>query len=104
MVMKNSIINGIKIYEEGIIDDDEFFKKTSNLKMNLERITLDSEKVNLLQSLTGQALKELIESLQEGLINTYTQILKVKDGILINATGYDEEEDEDVVEEWFLAC
>ncbi|EGT3606804.1 hypothetical protein ACSW9O_15495 (plasmid) [Clostridium perfringens] len=102
--MKNSILNGIKIYEEGIIDDDEFFQKTSDLKLNLERITLDSEKVKLLQTFTGQALKELIESLQEGLINTYTQILRVKDGILINATGYDEEEDEEVVEEWFLAC
>lgn len=102
--MKNSILNGIRIYEEGIIDDTEFFKKTSSLKLNLERITLDSEKVKLLQTFTGQALKELIKSLQEGLINTYTQILRVKDGILINATGYDEEEDEEVVEEWFLAC
>lgn len=93
-----------KIYDEIFIDPEEFFNKTKNLELNLERLIYDNNHVSLKQNLTGQDFRYLLSGIKEECETDkeYIFISKIKDGIMIRHRVRDEFVDMDVINEWHL--
>ncbi|MDC4245626.1 hypothetical protein [Clostridium perfringens] len=95
-----------KIYDEIFIDPKEFFSKTKDKELNLERLIYDNNPVSLKQNLTGQDFRYLLDGIKEECETEkeYIFITKINKGIAIRHEVYDEFEGEDVVNEWILTC
>ncbi|MDK0621520.1 hypothetical protein P5E90_11820 [Clostridium perfringens] len=94
-----------KIYDEIFIDPEEFFRKTKNKELNLERFVYDNESVYLKQHMNGYDFRCLLSGIMEDVEaeKEYITIAKVNDGIMIRHKVRDEFEDE-FINEWFLKC
>ncbi len=95
-----------KIYDEIFIDPEEFFRKTKNKELNLERFVYDNESVYLKQHMNGYDFRCLLSGIMEDVEaeKEYITVAKVNDGIMIRHKVRDEFEDMDVCNEWFLKC
>ncbi|MGU8523266.1 hypothetical protein ACV3OO_11605 [Clostridium perfringens] len=93
-----------KIYDEIFIDPEEFFNKTKNKELNLERFIYDNESVYLKQHMNGYDFRCLLSGIKEDVEadKEYITIAKVNDGIMIRHKVRDEFEDIDIINEWFL--
>ncbi len=89
-----------------LIDPDQFFSKTKDLQLNLERLVYDNEPVNFKQKMNGQEFRGLLLGIKEDVEaeEEYIIISKTGYGINIRHQVYDEFEDENVVNEWIVAC
>lgn len=96
----------VKIYDEGLVDPEEFFIKTKDTTLNLERLMHDNRRVKKLQCLTGQAFRSLLDGIKEEVESEdeYIFITKNKEGYLIRHEVRDDFEDIDICNEWFLTC
>lgn len=92
-----------KIYDEIFIDPDEFFNKTKNKELNLERFIYDNESVYLKQHMNGYDFRCLLSGIMEDVETEeeYIVIAKVNDGIMIRHKVRDEFEDE-FINEWMV--
>ena len=92
-----------KIYDEIFIDPEEFFNKTKNKELNLERFIYDNESVYLKQHMNGYDFRCLLSGIKEDVEaeKEYITIAKVNDGIMIRHKVRDEFEDE-FINEWHL--
>ncbi|HAT4302201.1 TPA: hypothetical protein I9089_002306 [Clostridium perfringens] len=93
-----------KIYDEIFIDPDEFFNKTKNKELNLERFVYDNESVYLKQHMSGYDFRCLLSGIMEDVEaeKEYITVAKVNDGIMIRHKVRDEFEDIDIINEWHL--
>jgi hypothetical protein len=93
-----------KIYDEIFIDPEEFFSKTKDEELNLERFIYDNESVYLKQHMSGYDFRCLLLGIKEDVEaeKEYITVAKVNDGIMIRHKVYDEFEDMDVINEWHL--
>lgn len=93
-----------KIYDEIFIDPEEFFSKTKNKELNLERFVYDNESVYLKQHMNGYDFRCLLSGIMEdvGAEKEYITVAKVNDGIMIRHRVFDEFEDMDVINEWMV--
>ncbi|XZN14368.1 hypothetical protein ACSW9O_16015 (plasmid) [Clostridium perfringens] len=94
-------------YDEfNFVDPEEFFNKTRKEVLNLNRITFDNCRCNMVSKLTGQAFKDLLDGIKEEIESEdeYILILKTKKGYLIRQEARDELEDETVINEWEMKC
>ena len=101
--MTNLNLN-FKIYDEIFIDPEEFFSKTKDKELNLERFIYDNESVYLKQNMNGYDFRCLLSGIMEDVEadKEYIVIAKVNDGIMIRHKVRDEFEDMDICNEWFL--
>lgn len=92
-----------KIYDEIFIDPEEFFNKTKNLELDLERFIYDNESVYLKQHMNGYDFRCLLSGIKEDVEaeKEYITVAKVNDGIMIRHRVYDEFKDE-FINEWYL--
>lgn len=92
-----------KIYDEIFIDPEEFFNKTKNEELNLERFIYDNESVYLKQNMSGYDFRCLLSGIKEDVEadKEYITVAKVNDGIMIRHKVRDEFEDE-FINEWYL--
>ncbi|MDC4245506.1 hypothetical protein [Clostridium perfringens] len=95
-----------KIYDEIFIDPEEFFSKTKNKELNLERFIYDNESVYLKQNMNGYDFRCLLSGIKEEVEaepeEEYITIAKVNDGIMIRHKVYDSFEDMEVINEWMV--
>ena len=93
-----------KIYDEIFIDPKEFFLKTKDKELNLERFIYDNESVYLKQSMNGYDFRCLLSGIKEDVEaeKEYITIAKVNDGIMIRHKVRDEFEDEFIINEWMV--
>ena len=93
-----------KIYDEIFIDPEEFFSKTRNKELNLERFIYDNESVYLKQNMNGYDFRCLLSGIMEDVEaeKEYITVAKVNNGIMIRHKVRDEFEDMDVINEWHL--
>lgn len=93
-----------KIYDEIFIDPEEFFNKTKNKELNLERFIYDNESVYLKQSMNGYDFRCLLSGIMEDVEaeKEYITVAKVNNGIMIRHKVRDEFEDMDIINEWHL--
>ena len=94
-----------KIYDEIFIDPEEFFSKTRDKELNLERFIYDNESVYLKQSMNGYDFRSLLSGIMDDVEADKESITvaKVNDGIMITHNVRDEFED-DFINERFLKC
>ena len=92
-----------KIYDEIFIDPEEFFNKTKDRELNLERFIYDNESVYLKQHMNGYDFRCLLSGIMEDVEadKEYITIAKVNDGIMIRHKVRDEFEDE-FINEWMV--
>ncbi|STB59670.1 hypothetical protein [Clostridium perfringens] len=92
-----------KIYDEIFIDPKEFFSKTKDKELNLERFIYDNESVLFKERMNGYDFRCLLSGIMEEVEadGEYITIAKVNDGIMIRHKVRDEFEDE-FINEWFL--
>ena len=95
-----------KIYDEIFIDPEEFFNKTKDKELNLERFIYDNESVYLKQHMSGYDFRCLLSGIMEDVEaeKEYITVAKVNDGIMIRHKVRDEFEDMDVYNEWMVKC
>lgn len=93
-----------KIYDEIFIDPKEFFSKTKNKELNLERFIYDNESVYLKQHMNGYDFRCLLSGIKEDVEadKEYITVAKVNDGIMIRHKVRDEFEDEFIINEWMV--
>lgn len=93
-----------KIYDEIFIDPEEFFNKTKNKELNLERFIYDNESVYMQQRMNGYDFRCLLSGIMEDVEvdKEYITVAKVNDGIMIRHKVRDEFEDMDVINEWMV--
>lgn len=93
----------LNTYDEIFIDPEEFFSKTKNKELNLERFVYDNESVYLKQNMSGYDFRCLLSGIMEEVEveKEYLTIAKVNDGIMIRHKVRDEFEEE-LINEWFL--
>lgn len=103
--MTNLNLN-LKIYDEIFIDPEEFFLKTKDEELNLERFVYDNESVYLKQHMSGYDFRCLLSGIMEDVEadEEYITIAKVNDGIMIRHKVRDEFEDMDICNEWMVKC
>lgn len=96
----------VKIYDEGFVDPEEFFIKTKDTTLNLERLMHDNRRIKQLQCLTGQAFRDLLDGIKEEVESDdeYIFITKVNDGYFIRQEVRDDFEDIGICNEWALIC
>lgn len=94
----------LNTYDGIFIDPKEFFNKTKNTELNLERFIYDNESVYLKQHMNGYDFRCLLSGIMEDVEaeEEYITISKVNDGVMIRHKVRDEFEDIDVYNEWFL--
>ncbi|EGT3606935.1 hypothetical protein FKF97_11070 [Clostridium perfringens] len=88
--------------EYNSVEPKEFFDKTRKEVLNLNRITFDNCRCNLISKLTGQAFRDLLNGIKEEneSEDEYILILKTKNVYYIRQEVRDELEDETVINEW----
>jgi hypothetical protein len=95
-----------KIYDEIFIDPEEFFNKTKNLELNLERLIYDNKSVLFKQRMDGfefrSLLSGIVEEVEAESEEEYITIAKVNDGIMIRHKVYDSFEDMEVINVWMV--
>lgn len=91
-----------KIYDGIFIDPKEFFNKTKNTELNLERFVYDNKSVLFKERMNGYDFRCLLSGIKEDVEaeKEYIVIAKVNDGIMIRHKVRDEFED--ICNEWFL--
>ncbi|HGD0580544.1 hypothetical protein AM596_15490 [Clostridium perfringens CP4] len=101
--MTNLNLN-FKIYDEIFIDPEEFFNKTKNKELNLERFIYDNESVLFKQRMDGQDFRYLLSGIVEEVEadKEYITVAKVNDGIMIRHKVYDSFEDMEVINVWMV--
>lgn len=92
--------------EYNSVEPKEFFDKTRKEVLNLNRITFDNCRCNLISKLTGQAFRDLLNGIKEEneSEDEYILILKTKNVYYIRQEVRDELEDETVINEWEMKC
>ncbi len=92
-----------KIYDEIFINPEEFFNKTRDKELNLERFIYDNNPVRLKQEMNGQDFRYLLSGIMEEIEadKEYITIAKVNDGIMIRHKVRDELGDE-FINEWMV--
>ncbi len=95
-----------KIYDEIFINPEEFFDRTKDIELNLERLMCDNQRVKQLQCLTGQSFRDLLDGIKEEVESEdeYIFITKVNDDYVIRHKVRDNFEDIDICNEWVLTC
>lgn len=95
----------LNTYDGIFIDPKEFFSKTKDKELNLERVMLDNHDCNLISKVTGQEFRGLLEATKEELEtdDEYIMILKLNNEYFIRQEVYDSFEDEIVSSEWFVS-
>ncbi|NGS95833.1 hypothetical protein G6Z25_02715 [Clostridium perfringens] len=92
-----------KIYDEIFINPEEFFNKTKNTELNLERFVYDNESVLFKERMNGYDFRCLLSGIKEDVEaeKEYITIAKVNDGIMIRHKVRDGFEDE-FINEWMV--
>lgn len=92
----------LNTYDEIFIDPEEFFSKTRDRELNLERFIYDNESVLFKESMNGYDFRCLLSGIMEDVEadEEYITIAKVNDGIMIRHKVRDEFED--ICNEWYL--
>ncbi|MBO3398442.1 hypothetical protein JJB71_12925 [Clostridium perfringens] len=92
-----------KIYDEIFIDPEEFFSKTKDKELNLERFVYDNESVLFKERMNGYDFRCLLSGIMEDVEaeKEYITVAKVNDGIMIRHKVRDEFEDE-FINEWMV--
>lgn len=92
----------LNTYDGIFIDPEEFFSKTRNKELNLERFVYDNESVYLKENMSGYDFRCLLSGIMEEVEaeKEYITIARVNDGIMIRHKVKDEFED--ICNEWFL--
>ncbi|EOU2123946.1 hypothetical protein C4D51_07410 [Clostridium perfringens] len=93
-----------KVCDGIFIDPKDFFSKTKNKELNLERFVYDNESVLFKENMSGYDFRCLLSGIKEDVEadEEYITIAKVNDGIMIRHKVRDEFEDMDVINEWHL--
>ncbi|PWX33349.1 hypothetical protein CYK93_00260 [Clostridium perfringens] len=94
----------LNTYDEIFIDPEEFFNKTKNEELNLERFIYDNESVYLKQNMNGYDFRCLLSGIKEDVEadKEYIIVARINDGIMIRHKVRDEFEDEFIINEWYL--
>ena len=94
-----------KIYDGIFIDPKEFFGKTKNKELNLERFVYDNKSVLFKERMSGFDFRCLLSGIVEEVEadGEYITIAKVNDGIMIRHKVFNELEGE-LINEWFLVA
>lgn len=94
----------LNTYDGIFIDPKEFFNKTKNTELNLERFVYDNKSVLFKENMSGYDFRCLLSGIMEDVEadEEYITVAKVNDGIMIRHKVRDEFEDMDVYNEWFL--
>ncbi|WP_283714638.1 hypothetical protein [Clostridium perfringens] len=92
----------LNTYDGIFIDPKEFFSKTKNKELNLERFVYDNESVLLKERMNGYDFRCLLSGIMEDVEaeEEYITVARVNDGIMIRHKVRDEFED--ICNEWFL--
>lgn len=92
----------LNTYDGIFIDPKEFFNKTKDMELNLERFIYDNESVYLKQHMNGYDFRCLLSGIMEDVEadEEYITVAKVNDGIMIRHKVRDEFED--ICNEWYL--
>lgn len=93
----------LNTYDGIFIDPKQFFNKTKDMELNLERFVYDNESVLFKERMNGYDFRCLLSGIVEEVEadEEYITIAKVNDGIMIRHKVRDEFEEE-LINEWFL--
>lgn len=94
----------LNTYDEIFIDPKQFFNKTKDMELNLERFVYDNESVLFKERMNGYDFRCLLLGIMEDVEadKEYITVARVNDGIMIRHKVRDEFEDIDVINEWHL--
>ncbi|MDK0934289.1 hypothetical protein P5F48_14070 [Clostridium perfringens] len=92
----------LNTYDGIFIDPKEFFNKTKDMELNLERFIYDNESVLFKERMNGYDFRCLLSGIMEDVEaeEEYITVAKVNDGIMIRHKVRDEFED--IINEWYL--
>lgn len=95
----------LNTYDGIFIDPEEFFNKTKDMELNLERFVYDNESVLFKENMSGYDFRCLLSGIKEDVEaeEEYITIAKVNDGIMIRHKVFNELEGE-LINEWFLVA
>lgn len=93
----------LNTYDGIFIDPKQFFNKTKDMELNLERFVYDNESVLFKERMNGYDFRCLLSGIMEEVEaeKEYITVAKVNDGIMIRHKVRDEFEEE-LINEWFL--
>ncbi|MBO3338934.1 hypothetical protein ACY0I0_15490 [Clostridium perfringens] len=93
----------LNTYDGIFINPKEFFSKTKNKELNLERFVYDNKSVLFKERMNGYDFRCLLSGIVEEVEadEEYITIAKVNDGIMIRHKVFNELEGE-LINEWFL--
>ncbi|EOU1660220.1 hypothetical protein [Clostridium perfringens] len=96
----------LNIYDGMYIDPKEFFDKTRDMELELERLIYDNQRVRLKQHIDGYEFKCLLSGIKEEIEaeEEYITIFKEKNCYLIRHMCYDYMEETVVVNGWRMVC
>ncbi|UBK64720.1 hypothetical protein [Clostridium perfringens] len=94
----------LNTYDGIFIDPEEFFSKTKDKELNLERFIYDNKSVLFKERMNGYDFRCLLSGIMEDVEaeEEYITVARVNDGIMIRHKVRDEFEDMDICNEWFL--
>ncbi|MGV1038679.1 hypothetical protein [Clostridium perfringens] len=92
----------LNTYDGIFIDPKEFFSKTKDMELNLERFVYDNESVLFKENMSGYDFRCLLSGIKEDVEaeEEHITVAKVNDGIMIRHKVRDEFED--ICNEWYL--
>ncbi|MDK0871128.1 hypothetical protein P5F22_01820 [Clostridium perfringens] len=92
----------LNTYDGIFIDPKEFFNKTKDIELNLERFIYDNESVLFKERMNGYDFRCLLSGIMEDVEaeKEYITVARVNDGIMIRHKVRDEFED--ICNEWYL--
>ncbi len=94
----------LNTYDGIFIDPKEFFNKTKDMELNLERFIYDNESVLFKERMNGYDFRCLLSGIMEDVEaeEEYITVARVNDGIMIRHKVRDEFEDINIINEWHL--